>query len=288
MSTTTGIQHVIPEVVSAALKPLFRNLKPLYDTGAVVFANTLPGGKTAGQLIRMPKFGRIGGLQTPAEGDPLTVRTLATTQETATVKRYGNAASVTVWAENAASEDLEGEIARQFYETAVEGIAADVVAASILDTTSTGGGTVPLYTTAAGTAPFTYDEMLAAQHSVYGDKMLNNNAALGMNSAEFIKLSLLKNGNNDYYVKPPSALGGLSTFFGLPIIVNDLYPTGSTFIYKKGAMGFWFQETPRVEADRDILADEDVMAINFYGVPHRYRDVGDGSDQPGVLRVDHG
>jgi hypothetical protein len=71
--------------------------------------------------------------------------------------------------------------------------------------------------------------------------------------------------------------------------VDNVYvgtPKFSTLIVKKNALVFWFNKTPVVQTDKDILADTMIAATHVYWVAHMYSRM-PGTTNPGVVRLRH-
>ena len=78
---------------------------------------------------------------------------------------------------------------------------------------------------------------------------------------------------------------------GVPVTVSDkmTVTAGSPNIYKaallkKNSLALWIKSTPTIYTGTDILAADQVMAIHFYFVVHRYRRI-NGLARAGVSIV---
>ncbi len=70
---------------------------------------------------------------------------------------------------------------------------------------------------------------------------------------------------------------------------DNLYvgiPRYSSLIVKPGALALWYNASPAVDTDKDILKDNVVAAIHTYFVPHRYARLVNES-RPGVVVLKH-
>ncbi|MFO0559057.1 MAG: hypothetical protein U0269_13665 [Polyangiales bacterium] len=63
-------------------------------------------------------------------------------------------------------------------------------------------------------------------------------------------------------------------------------PRYSSLIVKPGALALWYNASPAVDTDKDILKDNVVAAIHTYFVPHRYARIINES-RPGVVVLKH-
>jgi hypothetical protein len=57
-----------------------------------------------------------------------------------------------------------------------------------------------------------------------------------------------------------------------------------TVLFRRGALAFWYNESPRVLADTDILVDADVTAVHVYWAAHRYSRL-PGSTKSGIALI---
>jgi HK97 family phage major capsid protein len=283
MPATTRADLIIPEVLADAVAGAWPNRIALYGTDAVVESRTLPGGVRGGDKVKVPYFGILGEFEQVAEGAPLTVTKLSMTSEEATVRRAGKAFEVTSWAQLAAMyADPYAEATRQILEGARREFDRALVEAA---NSTTGGGVA---TQDASTGTITYDALVDAL-AKFGDAQVDV-AAVIVHSKVLADLRKLKD-TTGQPIFVDAQQGGLPRVMGLPLIVSDRAPviTGTptkyvTLIVRRGALALWYNGTPTVETDKDILADSTVVAVNVYYAAHRYSRL-PGSDKPTVVRL---
>lgn len=283
MPATTRADLIIPEVLADTVAGAWPNRIALYGTDAVVESRTLPGGVRNGDKVKVPYFGILGEFEQVAEGAPLTVTKLSMTSEEATVRRAGRAFEVTSWAQLAAMyADPYTEATRQILEGARREFDRALVEAA---NSTTGGGVA---TQDASTGTITYDALVDAL-AQFGDAQVDV-AAVIVHSKVLADLRKLKD-TTGQPIFVDAQQGGLPRVMGLPLIVSDRAPviTGTptkyvTLIVRRGALALWYNGTPTVETDKDILADSTVVAVNVYYAAHRYSRL-PGSDKPTVVRL---
>lgn len=283
MPATTRSDLIIPEVLADAVAGAWPNRIALYGTDAVVESRTLPGGVRGGDKVKVPYFGILGEFEQVAEGTPLTVTKLTMTSEEAVVRRAGKAFEVTSWAQMAAMyADPYAEAVRQIVEGARREFDRALVAAA---SDTTGGGVA---TQDASTGTITYDALVDAL-AQFGDAQADV-AAVVVHSKVLADLRKLKD-TTGQPLFVDAQQGGLPRVMGLPLIVSDRAPviTGTptkyvTLIVRRGALALWYNGTPTVETDKDILTDSTVVAVNVYYVAHRYSRL-PGDDKPVVVRL---
>ena len=283
MPATTRSDLIIPEVLADAVAGAWPNRIALYGTDAVVESRSLPGEVRGGDKVKVPYFGILGEFEQVNEGAPLTVTRLTMTAEEAQVRRAGKAFEITTWAQMAAMyADPYAEAVRQI----VEGARREFDRALVEAANSTTGGGVS--TEDASTGTITYDAIVNAI-TRFGDAQVDI-AAVVVHSKVLGDLRKLKD-TTGLPIFVDAQQGGLPRVLGLPLIVSDRAPviTGTptryvTLFVRRGALALWYNGTPTVETDRDILADSTVVAVNIYYAAHRYSRL-PGDDKPTVVRL---
>ena len=191
------------------------------------------------------------------------------TSETATVQRAGKAVEMTTWVQLSAQyADPYAELARQLVEGAIRKFDAALIEAA----NATGSGQT---TVNRDTATITYDAIVDALNA-FGDAQVDV-AAVVVHSKVLGDLRKVKD-SNGLPLFTDAQQGGLPRVLGLPLIVSDRAPviTGTPTKYVslfvlRGGLALWYNGEPKIETDRDILADSTVMAVNTYFVAHRYK-----------------
>ena len=288
MAVTKRSDLIIPEILQEAVKGAFEGVTALWGTGAAKVASTLPGSVKGGDTVTVPYFGLLGELDDVAtEGDALVPAKLTMTSETATVQHSGKAFEITSWAQMAAFGDPYAEAARQMKEAVIR--RADK---ALIDKAA---GTPLVKDVYNASTPKTLDwDTMVDAKLLWGDEQ-DGIALLVVHSKVFGDLLKLKDGQGRPLLTDPGE-GKLPRFVGVPVAVSDRMPVLSEYggagtpdaytslIVKRGALAFWFNGTPTVETDKDILADSLVAAIHVYWVAHLYSRM-PGSTKPGAVKI---
>jgi hypothetical protein len=283
MALTSKSNIVVPELLVEAVRGAFAGMTALNGSAAAVISNTL-GSQRGGDKVEVPYFGTIGELEDVNEGVALTPVNLTQTKEEAIVKRSGKAFETTYWARLAAASDPYEEAARQIVEAVQR--RADK---ALIDVASLAGDDLLVHDVSAiGAGKFSYDVMIDGKMK-FGDEQ-EDIALLAVHSHTYGQMLKLKDGNGRPLLVDPVADGQLPRFTGIPVKVSDrqLEAAGvyTSLILKKGALAFWFNETPRTENDRDVLKDQDLIATHVYWAAHRYTRL-PGMTKGGVVAIKH-
>jgi hypothetical protein len=277
-----------PELLDDALKGMFAGMMVMKKSGAAIVKVGMPAGKAKlGEKVIVPYFGTVGELEDlAADGDALTPKSLATTEEEATVQHSGIALEATVWASLSGVEDPYMEGGRQIM-VAVER-RADKALIDVAIASGTGLLTLDVYS--AGT-PRTIDYDLVVDGKMKWNDEQDDIACMVIHSkvkGDMLKLKdstgrpLFVDGNQ----------GELDRFCGIPVLVSDRLAASSdspakytTLLLKKGSLIFWLGEVNSDE-DKDILANTRVTATHLYWAAHRYKRHPTGT-LCGVVRIYH-
>jgi HK97 family phage major capsid protein len=269
MPVTTRSDLIIPEILVDAVQAAWPNQVALEGTPAVVESPTLPGGARGGDTVKVPYFNVIGEFDIVPEGQALTPVRITMTSETATVQRAGKAVEMSTWAElSARYADPYAELARQLVEGAMRAFDAALIDAA----NASGAGQT---TVDRSTSTITYDAIVDALNA-FGDAQVDV-AAVVVHSKVVGDLRKVKD-LNGLPLFTDAQQGGLPRVLGLPLIVSDRAPviTGTptkyvTLFVLRGGLALWYNGEPKIETDRDILQDTEMMAVNTYFVAHRYK-----------------
>jgi len=245
-----------------------------------------------GDRITVPYFGTIGELDDiTAESDALTPTQLAMTSEQETVNHSGKAIEISNWAQLAAQyADPYGEMARQFMITLARRGDKALLDAAIGATSNP----LPASNIADGTGPngpvsLVYDLMVDAR-MLWGDEQ-NDITLLTVHSQVFKNLLKQKDTTGRPLLVLPEN-GDIPRYCGVPVAVSDrnmvdasgAQPKFKSLILKKGALAFWYSESPSIQTDTDILTDSELAAIHVYWAAHRYKRT-PGATRPGVIEI---
>lgn len=289
MAFTKRSDLIIPQILLEAIQGEFEGAQALYGTGAVIVDNSLPGNYRGGDTVTVPYFGIIGDAEDIVnEGDALTPEAISQDSETATVIHTGKAFATTVWARMAAATDPYPEAARQIrmvLERRWDKAAIDVATAS-LDSSYVND------VSAVGSGLITYDAMIDSR-TKWGDQQ-EQILLMIVHSKVFGDMMKLKDSTG----RPLLTFENMgpegftpAKFAGIPVKVSDKCkviagsPTKyESIILKRGAIAIWWNGSPYVGTDTDILAHVDVIATHHYFAAHRYRRT-PGSTKPGVVKI---
>lgn len=287
MAFTKRSDLVIPQLLLEAVQGEFEGAQCLYGTGAVKIDNTLPGDKLGGDVVTVPYFGILGEAEDILnEGDALTPEAISQDSETASVIHTGKAFSTTVWARMAAASDPYPEAARQIrviLERRWDKAAIDVATAS-LDSS--------YINDVSGTGTISYDAVVDSR-TKWGDQQ-EQILLMVVHSKVFGDMMKIKDSTGrallTFENMGPEGFTP-AKFAGIPVKVSDKCkviagsPTKyESLILKRDAIAIWWNGSPFVGTDSDVLAHAEVVATHHYFAAHRYRRV-PGSTKPGVIKI---
>lgn len=269
MGVTTSADLFVPDVMADAIAGQLAGRQALGGTGAFTIVDGLPEGQRGGNTVNVPYFGHLGELESRTDAQALTVVTLTSAAETATVVRFGKAFEITNWGQRAAAGDPYAEGARQIVDAVVRQLDKAALTAA-------------LTTTLAVSKP---TEALAYGHFVdlldlFGDEQ-DDVVAFAVHSKILASLRNVKDGSNRLMFVDARE-NGQPMILGRPVFVSDKHtvtadgggagiPSYTTLAVKRGAGVLWTTGTPVVDTDKDILADSKVASINLYYAPHLYK-----------------
>lgn len=291
MATTKRSDLVIvSEVLQEAVKGQLAGMVVLAGSPAASISGSLPDTARGGDLVKIPYFSALTDMDDlAAEGDALAPATLAETNQTATVQHAGKAFSVTQWAQIAADprSDPYTEASRQLAELIrrrVDKALLDVAIAADAPMTS------DVY---SASVPRTIDyDLYLAGRKLWGDEQ-DNIAMMVVHSKVLFDMYALKDSTGRPLLIDSVSEGGMPRFLGTPVMVSDRLTATSdspakytSLILKRGALAFWYNSTPAVLQDTDILAHVDVTAVHMYFAAARYTRLA-GSTKSGVVLLKH-
>lgn len=277
-----------PELLDEALKGVFAGMSVMRKSGAAIFKMGMPAGKAKlGQKVIVPYFDTVGELQDlVADGDALTPKGLATTEEEATVQHSGIALEATVWASLSGVEDPYLEGGRQI------GVATERRAdKALIDVASAAGsGLLTLDVYNSGTPRKIDYDLIVDGKMLWGDEQDDIAAMIIHSKVKGDMLKLKDSTGRPLYVD--GIEGALDRFCGFPVLVSDrLTPSSdspakyTTLLLKRGSLIFWLGEYNSDE-DKDILANSKVTATHIYWAAHRYKRHPNGT-KCGVVKLIH-
>jgi HK97 family phage major capsid protein len=270
----TRIQDIInPEVLGDQVGAKYPDMMVLGNTNLVAKDGQFPIG-TPGTEFKIPFWKRIGNFATLAENTPMVPTGVTTGAEYATVLRAGAAYEVLDTADLVSIADPMAEISSQIAKKAAFHLdAALVVRANLTpnayDTSAVGAGTL------------TVDALITGIINNLGDnhQVLMAGGGIIMHSkpyGDLLKLGLIQ---NQYQAGMDSVKSGMIPYLlGMPVIVSDRVTTETissvvhynTYMVGAGALGLFFQRDVRVEFDRDMLNQSDLVAATVHFAPHLF------------------
>lgn len=281
---TTREDVFVPEVMADAVEGALAGRQALDGTGAFTIVPGLPSSARAGDTVNVPYFGHIGEFEERTDGQALTVVSITSDAEKATVVRAGKAFEITNWAQQAAAGDPYAEGGRQMADGAMRKFDAAALAAALTTTLSLDAK----------------DEQLGYDHFValldlFGDEQ-DDVVAFGGHSKLLAALRRVKDGSQRPLLVDPVAANARPAILGRPFYASDRntatvdgggvgIDTYKLFAIKRGAGVIWRADGPRFDTDKDILADSKVAAANLYFAAHLYKKY-PGATKPGAAFIE--
>lgn len=286
MAPTRRSDIIVPEILAEGMPGVFAGMNLLAGSGAVIVNPTLRAGKAqVGDQVKIPRFNTIGEMQDIPEGGAASVQSLTQGSELATVQHAAIALGVGEWARIAAADDPYAEARRQIMVAVKRKLDAKLIAAAratslILNRYDGGGGT-------DGTLNY---DMGADAMALFGDENEEGDFVLwGMHSK--VKTDLRKTKDSTGRALLSDQQGSLSRFMGIGIVQSDKLTASSdsppkyeTLLAKQGALAAWINPDMGIQEDKDILADDVVMAFHLYYCVHLYSRTPTGT-RCGVAKV---
>lgn len=276
MSTTQRSDLVLPSILAEEFSKGIAGMEVLNGSGVFTINPGLQAGvNEVGNNVTVPYFESIGKAQSVPAGGALTPKKLTMSSETATVLHIGDAVSVAGWSKKAkqtgrdlyevATEQLLAGFRAKVEDVMIDSIAARAVAASMVYD---------------GSSAIVSSTCLAEGQKVFGDELMSNGGIRlwVMNSKPYWDLAgLADSTGRPLMVQVPGE--ELLRLGGKPVMLSDrsgyLVPSTSPQQYytlgaKKDAGALWFNGDISIEMDKDILADDTVLAYHVYLVVHTY------------------
>lgn len=279
-SVMTAIADIInPEVLGDQVSAKFPSYLVLGATNAVSVDGSFPMG-SPGTEFKIPFWKRVNGFASMTEGTALLTNKVTADAEFATVQRAGAAYEVYDTAQLVSMADPVAEIGNQIARRAAEYI--DNALTLMCDKTP---NTSDITAVSAGT--MTVDAISNALIGGLGDQfagMIANGHVI-MHSkvmGDLMKLGLIQN----LYQAGINVVqsGMIPGILGMPIIVSDrvtsptvasttaasAYSTYHTYVVGPEVLGLFYQRNVKVEFDRDILLQADIVAATVHFAPHLF------------------
>jgi hypothetical protein len=267
----TQISDIInPEVLGDQVSAKFPDMLVLGNSSLVEVDTEFPLG-SPGTQFKMPFWKRIGAFGSMTEGAALTPGKITADAEFAIVQRAGAAYEVYDTAALVSKSDPVGEVADQIARRAAEFVDNAIVvtgcdATPNVSDASTGTITVNTVIAALLKLGDNYSKLLAGGALIMHSKVYGDLVQLGVIQNQYQSgMDFLKTG-----VVP--------TLLGLPIMISDRVTQVTvssvvhynTYIVGPGALALFYQRAVRVEFDRDILYQADIIAATVHFAPHLF------------------
>lgn len=272
MAASRRTDIVVPEILAEGMPGAFAGMNLLSGTGAVAVNPTLRAGRAqVGDQIKIPKFNTIGEMQDIPEGGAASVQNLTQGSELATVEHAAIAIGIGEWAQIAAADDPYAEARRQIVSAARRKLDAKLIAAARTTTL-----VLNRYDSGGADGTLNYD-MGADAMALFGDESEEGDFVLwGVHSKTKTDLRKTKDSTGRALLSDQE--GSLSRFMGVPVVQSDRITPDATvsptryesLLIKRGALAAWINPDMGIQEDRDILADDVVMAFHLYYCVHLY------------------
>lgn len=270
----TAISDIInPEVLGDQISAKFVDHLAIGAAGIVVRSSDFPMG-SPGTEFKVPFWKKVTGFGALTEGTAMTPNKVSADAEYATVQRAGAAYEVYDTAQLVSMADPTAEIANQISRRAAEYIDAALVGRC--DKTPNAKD-VTGETTKTMLVNYITDALISTLGDNFG--ILISQGGIVMHSKVYGDLLKLDAIQNQYQSGMDVLKTGLvPTLLGMPIHISDLVTTATvssvvnynTYIVGPEALGLFFQRDVKVEFDRDILLQADVIAATMHFAPHLF------------------
>jgi hypothetical protein len=272
--TATAIADVInPEVLGDQIAAKFPENLVIGSSSIVSVDGEFPMG-SPGTTFTMPFWKRIGNFAALAEGDAIVPGKITTGKEQAVVTRAALGLEVLDTASLVSKADPMGEISNQLARKAAEWVDAALVG-SLENTPNVYDNTVNTVKT------MTQDVIITALVSKLGDQHQDMLGAgrLIMHSkvyGDLLKLGAIQNNYQSGMDVLKSGVVGM--LWGLPIQLSDRAtvvtvsgtPIYNTYIAGPGCLGLFYQRQVKVEFDRDVLGQSDIIVSTVHFATHLF------------------
>lgn len=267
----TSIADIIdPEVLADQVSAKYPDELVLGRSNLVEVDTTFPLG-SPGTVFTIPFWKRISAFSPLQEGTAMVPNKISAGKERAIVQRGGGAYEVYDTASLVSKADPMSEIALQLARRSAEYLDTALVEAA---------GKTPNAADKSG-ATLDQDVIIEALIGSLGDNYAKiiGSGALVMHSKVYGDLLKLDQIQNQYQSGMDVLRTGLvPTLLGLPIHVTDRTtvstvsgtPVYSTFVIGPGALGLFFQRNVKVEFDRDVLMQSDIVVATVHFAPHLF------------------
>lgn len=274
MSTTVRSDLILPDLLAQDVMKGFSGKLALANSGAILVNTGLQAGvEQVANTVTVPYFEDGGEAQVITESTAGALEKITQSSETATVVRLFKGFSMTALARMAkssgrdiyevAQEMIQNAFVRAFDTLAVQRATARATAAS-MEYDGTAGKITPT--------------AIVETLKLFGEDLDDSQLATwALNPAVYWDAAQIADSTGRTLYTDVQG-GRLTQIGGAPVRMtakSDLVVAGSPTTYKsllakKGSIVAWYNETPKIDIERDASADVDMLMANLYAVVHAY------------------
>ena len=281
MAATKISNIIVPEVFNPYVVEKTAELASFYMGGIISNDAQLDAlASQGGKLINMPFWKDLtGNDEVLTDSGSLTVNAITSGQDIAALHARGKAWGVNDLAKALSGDDPMsriGDLVADYWARRMQVTLISSLTGVFLDNKTNDSGDMIVdvaVETTAGAVKFDGDLFIDGQ-ATFGDA-IGNITGIAMHSNTY---NYLKKTDNISFEKQSNGALEITTYRGLPVIVNDNLPkragTTSGFVYTtylfgNGAFGFGQGNAPvPTETDRDSLAGEDILITRTHFLMH--------------------
>lgn len=281
MAATKISNIIVPEVFNPYVVEKTAELASFYMGGIISNDAQLNAlASQGGKLINMPFWKDLtGNDEVLTDSGSLTVNAITSGQDIAALHARGKAWGVNDLAKALSGDDPMsriGDLVADYWARRMQVTLISSLTGVFLDNKTNDAGDMIVdvaVETTAGAVKFDGDLFIDGQ-ATFGDA-IGNITGIAMHSNTY---NYLKKTDNISFEKQSNGALEITTYRGLPVIVNDNLPkragTTSGFVYTtylfgNGAFGFGQGNAPvPTETDRDSLAGEDILITRTHFLMH--------------------
>lgn len=281
MAATKISNIIVPEVFNPYVVEKTAELASFYMGGIISNDSQLNAlASQGGKLINMPFWKDLtGNDEVLTDSGSLTVNAITSGQDIAALHARGKAWGVNDLAKALSGDDPMsriGDLVADYWARRMQVTLISSLTGVFLDNKTNDAGDMIVdvaVETTAGAVKFDGDLFIDGQ-ATFGDA-IGNITGIAMHSNTY---NYLKKTDNISFEKQSNGDLEITTYRGLPVIVNDNLPkragTTSGFVYTtylfgNGAFGFGQGNAPvPTETDRDSLAGEDILITRTHFLMH--------------------
>lgn len=281
MAATKISNIIVPEVFNPYVVEKTAELASFYMGGIISNDAQLNAlASQGGKLINMPFWKDLtGNDEVLTDSGSLTVNAITSGQDIAALHARGKAWGVNDLAKALSGDDPMsriGDLVADYWARRMQVTLISSLTGVFLDNETNDSGDMIVdvaVETTAGAVKFDGDLFIDGQ-ATFGDA-IGNITGIAMHSNTY---NYLKKTDNISFEKQSNGALEITTYRGLPVIVNDNLPKRAgttsgyvytTYLFGNGAFGFGQGNAPvPTETDRDSLAGEDILITRTHFLMH--------------------